>query len=97
MAAKRWRYVIVYDITDDRRRTKIAHVLEAHGDRVQYSVFECHLRDEQFETLWKELGELMERAEDSLRAYRLCAGCAGWAKRAGQAGEVEDVPPVYVV
>lgn len=33
------RYLVAYDIVDDRRRTKIAKVLESYGDRIQYSVF----------------------------------------------------------
>jgi CRISPR-associated protein Cas2 len=97
MAPRRWRYVIVYDITDNKGRTKVARALEGHGQRVQYSVFECPLDKEQFEALWDELSELIERKEDSLRAYRLCAGCAEWTKMVGQTEEVEDVPQVYIV
>lgn len=33
------RFVVAYDIPDDRRRTRIANFLQAYGDRVQYSVF----------------------------------------------------------
>lgn len=33
------RYVVAYDVSLDWRRTRVAHTLEAHGDRVQYSVF----------------------------------------------------------
>jgi len=32
------RYLIVYDTSDDVRRTKVAKKLESYGDRVQYSV-----------------------------------------------------------
>ena len=32
-------YVISYDIPDDKRRKKIADLLEGYGQRVQYSVF----------------------------------------------------------
>ncbi len=34
------RFLISYDIPDDRRRTKLAHFLLDYGDRVHYSVFE---------------------------------------------------------
>jgi len=95
MSKRRSRYVIAYDIPDDRRRTKIATTLEGYGERVQYSVFECLLRAIQFDGLWKELGKLLKPAEDSLRAYRLCAACATWTKTIGQARQVE-VPEVYI-
>ena len=97
MSQKRSRYVVAYDIPDDKRRLKIARALEGHGERVQYSVFECQLTGKQFEALWKELRGLMRPQEDSLRAYRLCPACAAWTKTAGRAVRVEDVPLVYVV
>lgn len=97
MSQKRSRYVIAYDIPNDKRRTKIARVLEGHGERVQYSVFESQLTGKQFDALWKELGELAQPKEDSLRAYRLCPACARWVKTVGQAVCVEDVPEVYIV
>ena len=97
MGQKRSRYVVAYDIPSDKRRIKIARALEGHGERVQYSVFECQLTGKQFDALWKELGELIEPKEDSLRAYRLCPVCAGWAKTLGQAERVQDVPEVFIV
>ena len=35
-------YVIAYDISDDRRRSQVAAVLQAYGDRIQRSVFVCN-------------------------------------------------------
>jgi len=89
-------YVVAYDIPDDRRRQRIARALEGHGERVQYSVFECRLTNKQFRALWEELKEIAELKEDSLRAYRLCPPCARWVKTLGQAVRVEDVPEVYI-
>ena len=97
MAKRRACHVIAYDIPDDKRRNKVARALEGHGERVQYSVFECQLTDRQFGELWKELKSLTEAKKDSLRAYRLCATCATWVKTSGQAVQVEQVPEVYVV
>jgi CRISPR-associated protein Cas2 len=95
MTAKRSRYVISYDIPCDRRRTRVATVLAGHGERVQYSVFECLLTEAQFERLWEELQRKIEAREDSLRAYRLCPRCAEWTRTVGQAVRVE-VPEVYI-
>ena len=97
MAQKRARIVIVYDIPDDKRRRRVARMLEGHGDRVQYSVFECQLTGKQFGGLWKELGTLIDAKEDSLRAYRLCPTCAGWVQTKGRAIVVDEVPDVFVV
>ncbi len=94
---ERARYVIAYDIPDDRRRNRVARVLEGYGERVQYSVFECQLTPDQFQKLWSELKRKIREAEDSVRAYRLCPVCAGWARTMGQAVQVEEVPEVYIV
>lgn len=39
--------MITYDISDDRIRYRVAKILENHGSRVQYSVFECRLREQE--------------------------------------------------
>jgi CRISPR-associated protein Cas2 len=70
-------WVIAYDIADDQRRSRIAEVLETHGQRVQYSVFECHLSAWQRSRLQAELLAQLEPAEDSLRWYPQCRWCAG--------------------
>lgn len=95
MSSERSRYVIVYDICQDKRRNKVAAVLHGYGERVQYSVFECLLDGEQFKALWEELGELVDESEDSVRAYRLCAACVTWTKTLGEAKQF-TVPEVYV-
>lgn len=41
-------YVISYDISNDKIRTKIAKELENYGRRVQFSVFECRISLSQF-------------------------------------------------
>lgn len=33
------RYLIAYDIGDDKRRARVARILQGYGDRVQFSVF----------------------------------------------------------
>lgn len=39
----RRRYLIAYDICDDRRLRKVIKVMESYGERLQYSVFLCDL------------------------------------------------------
>jgi len=64
-------YVITYDIPDDKRRKKIADLLEGYGQRVQYSVFECVLSKSKFKELQKRLHKIFKPKEDSLRFYPL--------------------------
>ena len=69
-------WVIAYDIADDRRRAQVARVLEGHGLRVQWSVFECRLNRTEMQALRRRLLELAEPGADRLRFYPLCGPCS---------------------
>ena len=86
--------LVSYDIPNDRRRTRIAHTLKDFGERVQYSVFECRLADEQLNHLRHRLEKLVEPAEDSVRFYRLCAECVRHIEIQGL-GVVKEDPELY--
>lgn len=69
---KRW--MIAYDISDNRQRRLIYNQLKDHGQRVQYSVFECELTKRQQLKLRSKLSNIMA-AGDSIRWYPLCRWC----------------------
>jgi CRISPR-associated protein Cas2 len=70
-------WVIAYDSPSNRRRRKLAKLLEGYGMRVQWSVFECHLRHDQLLQLKRRLQKLIVLEEDSVRLWpvpeRSCA------------------------
>ena len=88
--AQRSFYVIAYDVVNDRRRLKIARLLERYGERVQYSVFEMYLSDQEWQQVQKNLQRLLNTQEDSVRVYRLCAVCR---TRIVHLGVGETLPP----
>lgn len=90
-------FLVSYDIPDNKRRTKIAKILEDYGERVQYSVFECRLTAKQIAKLTKELKAVLVEQEDSIRIYRLCAICEAEVKALGQAKPPAEEPVVYIV
>lgn len=91
-------YVLSYDISVDKRRTKLAKLLEGFGQRVQYSVFECDLTDRQFAVLWRKLQRILKPEEhDSLRIYRLCATCTSTIQVIGSGPPVESSVDVLIV
>lgn len=66
------RYVVTYDIADDRRREDVATVLSGYGPRVQLSVFECDLRTRrEAAALQSKLRDLIDPVEDQVRLYPL--------------------------
>ncbi len=88
--------LVSYDIPDDRRRTKVAHALKDFGQRVQYSVFECLLAEDQMAHLSARIEKLTDPAEDSVRTYRLCADCVKRIEIRGL-GKVSEDPEVFLL
>ena len=81
------RYVVTYDVAEDRARAKVAERLEEAGFRVQESVFECDLRAPEIEALVGELADLIAGTEgSSVRAYRVCHDCLGASLQVATAG-----------
>jgi CRISPR-associated protein Cas2 len=88
--------VVSYDVVDDRRRTRLAHALKDFGKRVQYSVFECRLKDDQLDRLRTRIEALIDVKQDSVRLYRLCQECTAKVEIQGT-GQVTSDPDVYVL
>ena len=62
----RRRYLVTYDIVDDKRRTRSARVLGTHGDRLQYSVFRCDLNARELVQLRGLLHVAIHHREDQV-------------------------------
>ena len=75
--------VITYDISEDKRRTKIHKVLKSYGQWMQFSVFECDLTETQYARLRSRLSKLIKPEQDSIRFYFLCACCNDKVERIG--------------
>jgi CRISPR-associated protein Cas2 len=75
--------LVAYDITQDKRLHKVAKVCEDYGVRVQYSVFECHLDEDEFTDFWLKLLQIIDEAEDRLVAYKIDARSAKETLTAG--------------
>lgn len=65
----RKRYLYSYDITDDKRRSKVFKTLVGFGDHLQYSVFLCDLSDKERIVLNGKLIELIHQGEDQILAF----------------------------
>lgn len=67
------RYLICYDITDDKKRRKVADILEAYGLRVQKSAFEVDVNEKELDRLIECLQKICKN--ESIRFYHLCRAC----------------------
>lgn len=67
---KKSRYLIIYDIVSNKRRTKFSKLLEGYGIRVQRSCFEVYLSKSNCKKMKKEIIEFYSKNElDNIIIY----------------------------
>jgi CRISPR-associated protein Cas2 len=67
--------VVAYDISHDRRRTKLHDTLLNFGTPVQYSVFECIVDEKRLEKMKRAIMRVVKPRQDRVRFYYLCQTC----------------------
>ena len=60
------RYIVTYDITDDRRRDAVYKTMRGFGDHLQYSVFRCDLSDRLRIEMIAALHPLIDHTQDQI-------------------------------
>ena len=90
------RFVICYDITDDRRRARVSTALLDYGARLQESVFVATLDDELLTRLVQRLRKLIDPLADKVHLFPQCGTCAGKVWQLGE-GVVPEDQEYYIV
>jgi len=90
MEKKYMRYLITYDIRDEKRLTKVAKIMKDFGERVQYSVFECNLQESELNMLKSRLKWVINMEQDSVIFYYLCESCFSKIQQFGEGRNYED-------
>ena len=83
---------ICYDITNDRTRRHIAKWLEAYGERVQKSTFECRISEEQLMAIKSKLRDVRLAEGDLIRFYIMCKTCRDRVEFIGGKAPCTQVP-----
>jgi CRISPR-associated protein Cas2 len=86
----RRRYLVAYDIRDDRRLRSIAVCMEGYGERIQYSVFVADLSDREKYLMRSDIESRMKHTEDSVMIIDL--GAVGDSSRFLFLGHHEKLP-----
>ena len=68
-------YVVTYDIGDTKRREQVMKIMESVGTRMNYSVFECMLTENQYKSLRNRLAKIVVQKEDWINIYPICREC----------------------
>ena len=88
-------YVVAYDISNDRRRTRLHKLLCGYGEWTQFSLFECFLSEAELVALRDKMDRLLNAKEDCVRLYHICAACVPKAETIGSAAPEEK--SVFIV
>ncbi len=81
--------VIAYDVSEDRRRSRLAAVLQAHGDRIQRSVFLATIDHETLQEIRDRARGIVDLDVDSVYFFRQCGTCWDAVGILGQATVAE--------
>ena len=65
-----------YDISNPKRLSRVAKILEESGIRVQKSFFQCEMSSSKKEEIKTKLLKVINLRHDSLFIYPLCKKCA---------------------
>lgn len=91
--------LVTYDVATagaegQARLRRVAKICQNYGQRVQDSVFECLVDPAQFVKLKRELLNVMDEKEDSLRFYFLGAN---WQRRVEHVGAKHSYDPQGII
>jgi CRISPR-associated protein Cas2 len=81
--------VATYDVREDDRRSRLAALLQVHGDRIQKSVFILNLEPDDLEAVVERARQIIDTSCDSFYILRQCRDCWDSVVCIGQAGVVE--------
>ena len=90
------KYVIAYDLADDRRRSRLVSLLLDYGARIQESVFYADLEEHFFSEMMERAGRLIEPELDVMNVFPLCAACVERKAVVGK-GRVPEYKEFYIV
>ena len=85
------RVLVIYDICDNKKRQKLAKLLEGYGFRVQKSAFESRLSQTKYKHLLKALEPFCTEGKESIRVYKFFSDAQITTYGQSTETEVEDV------
>ncbi len=83
-------YLIAYDLSNNRRRTKLHKTLCGFGKWTQFSMFECFLNETEMVALRARIDQIIDRTKDNIRIYHICPNCQKKAETIGSPKPAED-------
>ncbi len=90
------KYLIAFDIVDDKVRRSAVKILLEYGYRVQKSVFEAITSRDSIEECCHKLKKIIDEDNDSVRAYPVCKDCETKVLIMGTGMTVEETEYIII-
>jgi len=90
-------YLVCYDVVDDKRRNRVVKALKGYGVRVQKSVFECVLTEDQLEYVERLVMKCLKLEVDQVRFYPMSGHTRRKIKILGVQPEMEVDDDIFIV
>ncbi|MEZ4601598.1 MAG: CRISPR-associated endonuclease Cas2 [Syntrophotaleaceae bacterium] len=88
--------VATSDTAGPRRLRKVAKICTNHGQRVQFSVFECLVDPAQWVAMRQQLVKTIDETQDSLRFYFLGANWKNRVEHVGAKKTIDQEGPLIL-
>ncbi len=85
------RYIVSYDISDNKTRLQVGRIVSGYTYRVQKSVFEGVMSEKGFNELLTRLKKKHLEFTDSIRIYKVCEKCMSKIEYLGYPKVVENM------
>lgn len=89
--------LVAYDISNDKRRTKLHNALLNYGTPVQYSVFECLLDEKSEKQMRQAVDRIIRPRKDHVRFYTMCRSCLQKFDSSGGQEILAELPSAIIV
>ena len=90
------KYIICYDIKEDKIRSHVVKYLEDRAFRIQFSVFSCKCDNKEIKNIWQELKQITDGATNPLlMVIPVCKACEKDILMHGR--PLEEDRPIIVV
>ena len=89
--------VVIYDISDNKTRTRLYKTLKLYGEAVQFSMFECLLDAPRLQQLRRAVALAAPDDRPNIRFYDLCRKCRRQTLTLGQARTTHTAPLAYIL
>jgi CRISPR-associated protein Cas2 len=79
------KVIVAYDISDDGDRAKFSAALSTVGERLQRSVFQCDLTEQQLAQILRHANNLIDHTNDAVHVFPQCPTCTQEVRTVGVA------------